>query len=192
MKRYALFASLALAAGMAWFAFHGMARAQSGPTQGQEPPRVAIFTIDGSKYPRAVNGKGTIWTAEELRKKYVTDPNGPAMDHLEWAPPYRITMQRRRPAADPSAVGGELHEDKTQIYIIMGGSGTVLLGGTPKADASAGPGEHRSVLIGATPHHVKEGDVISIPPMTWHASFADPGQTLTYLMVHVENRQTIP
>lgn len=192
MRPYALLASVALSSGAAYFSFHGMARAQSAPAQREEPTRVVIFTIDGSKYPRAENGKGTIWTAEELRKKYVTDPNGPAMDHLEWAPPYRITMQRRRPAADPSTVGGELHEDKTQIYIILDGSGTVLFGGTPKADASAGPGEHRSQLLGATPHHVREGDVISIPSMTWHASYADPGRTLTYLMIHIENRQTVP
>jgi oxalate decarboxylase/phosphoglucose isomerase-like protein (cupin superfamily) len=85
-----------------------------------------------------------------------------------------------------------LHEDKTQIYVIIGGSGTVLLGGKPKSDASAGPGEHRSPLIGATPHHVKEGDLISIPPMTWHAAYADSGRTMTFLMFHIENRQTIP
>ncbi|PWU05738.1 MAG: hypothetical protein C5B51_13860 [Terriglobia bacterium] len=188
MNRYILFAMASVAG---YFALTGTALAQSNEAKGNDPPRVALFTIDGSKYPRAENGKATIWTAEELKKKYVTDPNGPAMDHLEWAPPYRISMLRRRPA-DPATVGGELHEDKTQIYIIVAGSGTILLGGKPKADASAGPGEHRSQLIGATPHHVKEGDVISIPPMTWHASYADPGQVMTYLMLHVENRQTIP
>ena len=173
----------------------GTAVAQSqpaqGPAQGKEAPRVALFTIDGSKFPRAENGKATFWTAEEIKKKYVTDPNGPAMDHLEWAPPYRMTIQRRSPG-DPATVGGELHEDKTQIYIIVGGSGTVLIGGKPLLDSSAGPGEHRSRLDGATPHHVKEGDVISIPPMTWHAAYADPNATMTFLMFHIENRQTIP
>jgi len=191
MNLYRGLAALGAASIAGYLAIHHTAVAQNSDAKSNEPPRVAIFTIDGSKYPRAENGKATIWTAEELKKKYVDNPNGPTMDHLEWAPPYRITMQRRRPA-DPATVGGELHEDKTQIYIILGGSGTVLLGGKPKQDASAGPGEHRSQLIGATPHHVKEGDVISIPPMTWHASYADPGQVMTYLMFHIENRQTIP
>lgn len=161
---------------------------RSGP--GQTLP---IFTIDGSKYPRAENGKGVIWTAEDLRKKYVTDPNAPGSDHLQWAPPYRITIQRRQPPRAGAPINGELHDDKTQIYIIIGGSGTVQLGGKPDVDNSAGPGEHRGgPLVGTTSHHVKEGDVVSIPPVTWHASYADPGQTMTYLMVHVENRQTIP
>jgi mannose-6-phosphate isomerase-like protein (cupin superfamily) len=160
-------------------------------TPAAEAPRVALFTIDGSKYPRAENGKATIWTGEALKKKYADDPNGPTNDHLEWAPPYRLTIQRRRPG-DAATVGGEMHEDKTQIYVITSGSGTVLLGGRPKLDASAGPGEHRSQLIGATAHHVKEGDVVSIPPMTWHAAFADPNASLTFLMFHIENRQTIP
>ena len=191
MNRYVVFAALGAASLAGYAGLHGTALAQNSDAKISEPPRVAIFTIDGSKYPRAENGKPTIWTAEELKKKYVTDPNGPTMDHLEWAPPYRVTIQRRRPG-DPATVGGELHEDKTQIYVIVGGSGTILLGGKPKSDASAGPGEHRSPLIGATPHHVKEGDLISIPPMTWHAAYADPGGTMTFLMFHIENRQTIP
>jgi mannose-6-phosphate isomerase-like protein (cupin superfamily) len=159
----------------------------------QGPRQLPIFTIDGSKYPRAENGKGVIWTGEELRRKYVTDPKAPGSDHLQWAPPYRITIQRRQAPQPGGIINGELHDDKTQIYIVIGGSGTVQLGGKPDVDNSAGPGEHRGgPLVGTTSYHVKEGDVVSIPPLTWHASAGDPGQPLTYLMVHVENRQTIP
>ena len=171
-----------------------LAQAPAAQGQGQGQGRqLPIFTIDGSKFPRAVNGKGTIWTAEELRKKYITDPNGLNFDHIEWAQPYRITMQRRQPLQAGASASGELHDDKTQIYMILAGSGTIQLGGRPDVDNSAGPGEHRGgPLVGTSSHHVKEGDVISIPPMTWHASYADPGQTMNYLMVHIENRQTIP
>jgi mannose-6-phosphate isomerase-like protein (cupin superfamily) len=165
--------------------------AQAPAVQG--PRQLPIFTIDGSKYPRAENGKGVIWTAEQLRSKYVTAPNAPGSDHLQWAPPYRLTIQRRQAPPPGGVINGELHDDKTQIYIVIGGSGTVQLGGKPDVDNSAGPGEHRGgPLVGTTSHHVKEGDVVSIPPQTWHASAGDPGQPLTYLMVHVENRQTIP
>jgi mannose-6-phosphate isomerase-like protein (cupin superfamily) len=169
-----------------------LAQAPAAPGHGQGR-QLPIFTIDGSKYPRAENGKGVIWTGEELRRKYVTDPKAPGSDHLQWAPPYRITIQHRQPLQPGAVINGELHDDKTQIYIIIGGTGTVQLGGKPDVDNSAGPGEHRGgPLVGTTSHHVKEGDVISIPPLTWHASAADPGQAMTYLMVHVENRQTIP
>jgi mannose-6-phosphate isomerase-like protein (cupin superfamily) len=166
-----------------------MAMAQTPP-----PRTLPIFTIDGSKYPRAENGKGVVWTAEELRRKYINDPKSSGFDHLQWAPPYRITITRRQPQQPSGAAPtSELHDDKTQIYMIVSGSGTVQLGGTSDVDNSAGPGEHRGgALVGATSYHVKEGDLISIPPMTWHTSWADPGQTMTYVMVHVENRQTIP
>jgi len=105
MNRYGRFAALVAASVAGYFALHHTAVAQNSEPRNNEPPRVAIFTIDGSKYPRAENGKATIWTAEDLKKKYVTDPNGPGVDHLEWAPPYRISMLRRRPA-DPATVGG--------------------------------------------------------------------------------------
>ena len=108
--------------------------------QAPAAPTLPIFTIDGSKYPRAENGKGVIWTAEELRGKYVTPANAPGSDHLQWAPPYRITIQRRQPPQAGATINGELHDDKTQIYIVIGGSGTVQLGGKPDVDNSAGPG----------------------------------------------------
>jgi len=200
MRRITSLALLALGCLVGYTMPHPSALAQgaSSQTQGARGAQsqgraLPIFMIDGSKYPRAENGKGVVWTAEELRKKYVTDPNAPASDHLQWAPPYRITIQHRRPLAGGASVTSELHDDKTQIYIIIGGSGTVQLGGRSEVDNSAGPGEHRGgPLVGATSYHVKEGDVVSIPPMTWHSSAADAGQALTYVMVHVENRQTIP
>jgi hypothetical protein len=45
--------------------------------------------------------------------------------HFEWAPEYRLTATTRLGAA----VGQEptLHTDNTQIYLITGGSGTVLV-----------------------------------------------------------------
>jgi hypothetical protein len=48
------------------------AAGQAGRGQGRALP---IFTIDGSKYPRAELGKAVVWTGEELRNKYVTSPN---------------------------------------------------------------------------------------------------------------------
>jgi mannose-6-phosphate isomerase-like protein (cupin superfamily) len=195
MKRIVSLALVALGCLIGYALPHPAMLAQgpaAAPAPGQ-PRQVPIFTIDGSKYPRAQNGKGVIWTREELRQKYITDPKAPGSDHLLWAPPYRITIQRRQAPQNGGVINSELHDDKTQIYMIIGGSGTVLLGGKPDVDNSAGPGEHRgSPLVGAASYHVKEGDVIAIPPQTWHASAGDPGQPMTYLMVHVEDRQTIP
>ena len=68
MNRYGRFAALGAVSIAGFFALSGTAAAQSSDTKANEQPRVAIFTIDGSKYPRAENGKATIWTAEELKR----------------------------------------------------------------------------------------------------------------------------
>src|SRR5260221_6264647 len=83
LRRFA-FASLAVATGISYSALRN-AQAQTAPPAPTK--QVAIFAIDGSKFPRAENGKATIWTAEEIKKKYVDDPNFSVQDHLEWAPP---------------------------------------------------------------------------------------------------------
>ena len=66
-------------------------------------------------------------------------------------------MQRRVPLQPGATASGELHDDKTQIYIILAGAGTIQLGGKPDVDNSAGPGEHRGGPLVGTTSHPREG-----------------------------------
>jgi mannose-6-phosphate isomerase-like protein (cupin superfamily) len=147
---------------------------------------------DGSLWPKAELGKAVYWSAEELGKKYVTtDPKAPRVDHLLWTPQYRLTVQRRVHSNAPT--GSELHEDKTQVYFIRSGTGGVVIGGTAGNQSVPSPGEHRGgPLQGGKEYRVKEGDVLAVPPFTWHEVRPDPGQTIFYLMMHVESRQSMP
>src|SRR4051812_24192664 len=114
MKRTMVFGLVAAGCLIGYALPRPLMLAQAPAASGQGPARqLPLFTIDGSKFPRAQNGKGTIWTGEELRRKYITDPKGPTFDHIEWAPPYRITMQRRQPLQPGTTASGELHDDKT-------------------------------------------------------------------------------
>jgi mannose-6-phosphate isomerase-like protein (cupin superfamily) len=154
---------------------------------GRPPAATNLFLLQAGPETRMVNGKVVSWTLEELNK---------GKSHILWAPEYRVTMTTRQgaqPGQEP--VHGELHTDNTQIYVITGGSGTVLVEGTvDKADDYlVAPGEHRGGPIkNGRKIKVKVGDVVAIPPYAWHIGYGDPGVPLTYMMLHVHTRQTIP
>ena len=162
--------------------------------------------------PRAVvDGKGMFFSSEDIQKMFPpADKNGNLpptniSNHLAWDPSYRFTVMRRQyfePARKSEATGemlhyagSEMHENKTQIYVMSGGTGTVVLGGRPGKERP-GPivdGQHSGgLLTGGTSYRVKRGDWIVIPPMTWHLAQPDSGQTLTYGMCHIETRRLMP
>ena len=171
----------------------GSAQAQA-PGRGSSDPRAAtnLFLVTGTSETRAVNGRAVVWTREELAKPR----SGGGLNHIQWTPEYRITMTTRAGAAiGEEPTSGELHDNNTQIYVITGGKGSVLVEGAVDKDHEylVAPGEHRGgPIVGGRRVKVKEGDVLSIPPFTWHVAYGDPGQTLTYMMVHVHTPQTIP
>jgi mannose-6-phosphate isomerase-like protein (cupin superfamily) len=171
------------------------ARAQApGPggqgTPGRPPAATNLFVLTATPETRAVNGKAVLWTKEQIQ-------GGSLRSHIQWSPQYRVTMTTRPAlaagASEPTS--GELHTDNTQIYVVTKGSGTVLVEGTvdQKEDYLVAQGEHRGgPIVGGRKVHVKEGDVISIPPFTWHTAYGDPGVALDYMMFHVHTPQTIP
>jgi mannose-6-phosphate isomerase-like protein (cupin superfamily) len=88
-----------------------------------------------------------------------------------------------------------MHTDNTQIYLVTGGSGTVIVEGKvdPANEYLVAPGEHRGgPIVGGRPIRVKVGDLLSIPPYTWHIGYGDPGVPLQYVIIHINTRQTIP
>ena len=70
---------------------------------------------------------------------------------------------------------------------MVGGSGTVVVGGEAKSRTEISRGEPRGrpgePITGGTAHKVKVGDMILVPPKTWHMTLPDPGG-LTYFLVN--------
>jgi mannose-6-phosphate isomerase-like protein (cupin superfamily) len=132
-------------------------------------------------------GKAVLWTR---------DQQNAAKSHIQWAPEYRLTASVRGPAEPgKEPTSGENHSDNTQIYLITGGSGTVLVEGKvdPANDYLVAPGEHRGgPIVGGRQVKVKVGDLLSLPPDTWHIAWGDPGVPLQYLIIQVHTRQTAP
>jgi mannose-6-phosphate isomerase-like protein (cupin superfamily) len=154
-----------------------------------DEPRAArnMFLLTAGPETRAQPGKARLYT-NEFQNAQKT--------HYEWAPEYRLTATTRPAAAvgqEPTT--GELHTDNTQIYLVTGGSGTVVVEGTvaPENTWLVAPGEQRGgPITGGRKVKVKPGDMLSIPPLTWHVGYGDPGVALTYTIIHIHTRQTIP
>ncbi len=164
---------------------------------------------DARSFPRAVPGKALYITGDELKQRFLSGPPA-GKDRINnvdggliWDPVYRFSVLTK-PYYDPPRKfrsgevshweGPEMHEDKTQIYIIIGGTGSMALGGIAKNIKDGAEGQHTGwgPLEGATMYKFKPGDWIVIPPMTWHQSLPDPGQTIVYGMIHIETRNTRP
>ena len=83
--------------------------------------------------------------------------------------------------------GAEQHGKFADFLIVLDGEGTELTGGTivdPKEQAN---GEVRGKkLEGAESHALHKGDVLHIPAGTPHQAIEAPGQTITILVIKVD------
>ena len=192
MKRLLLASAVLTAVGAGWMLAPGYVLAQApaqpapAPGRGIGPPAATnLFTVTGTPETKMTPGKAMMWTREQQAN---------AKSHIEWSPQYRLTATTRQPATAPPALG-ELHTENTQIYLITGGSGTVLVESKvdPKNDYLVAAGEHRGgPLVGGRELKVKVGDMVSISPYTWHSAWGDPGTPLQYLIIHIHTPQGAP
>jgi mannose-6-phosphate isomerase-like protein (cupin superfamily) len=144
-----------------------------------------------------VEGQGLYISGDEMKNVF-----GGRADRLDMAtmtamPAYRLNVVVR-PYIDPAKLAtaqkvSEYHEDKTQIYVILSGTGTQVLGGKPAVDLPEPTGDHEGGSIeGGKSYKVKPGDWVIIPPRTWHQTIPDTPAGVTYGMVHIETRTNIP
>ena len=87
----------------------------------------------------------------------------------------------------------ESHDTLTDFYVVIEGSGTLLLGGAmaDEIEVEGRPGEWRAPrLEDATAHTVGKGDLINIPPKVPHQWDLEDEEAVTYVIVKV--RQEAP
>jgi mannose-6-phosphate isomerase-like protein (cupin superfamily) len=152
-------------------------------------------TAPPAAIPLAPNqGEVTYWSADVLKKAHTelaARSNGRILSKprdLVQLPMMRTHMfdvvhrpQLNRPATP------EQHEGVTDLYIVLGGSGTLTLGGEieNRQVLPNRPGEYTGQPIkGGKAYAVKTGDIIDVPPNTPHASQGDAGG-LTYMLVKI-------
>ena len=139
-------------------------------------------------------GEPTYWAAEDLKKAHtaLSERSGGRIlskpRDLLPLPIMRTHMfdvvHRPQQSQPPTA---EQHEGVTDLYIILGGAGTLTVGGEieNRQPIPNRPGEYTGRPIkGGRVLHVKAGDVVDVPPNTPHASQGEAGG-LTYMMVKI-------
>ena len=79
----------------------------------------------------------------------------------------------------------EIHETKWDLYVILDGSGTALLGGERVGWVEGLPREEqRPELSGATEFHITKGDIVHVPARSWHQLTVPDGQSITYVLIN--------
>jgi mannose-6-phosphate isomerase-like protein (cupin superfamily) len=80
----------------------------------------------------------------------------------------------------------EIHATKWDIYVVLDGTGTVLMGGERVNWLAGRPPEGQSPqLEGAREFGVAKGDIVHVPARVWHQVRVAPGQSITYALINV-------
>ena len=158
--------------------------------QSVAPPAPAALATPG---PPVTNGEGLYWPSQVQRQALPADREV-AMATFAWTPSYRVSVLRRAHYVDPARAHPKMLEDKTQIYFIISGSGTQVLGGRPARETSVVDGNHNGdgPLAEGKSFHIAAGDVVVIPPHTWHQTLQDAGPPIVYQMVDVKTPTRMP
>ena len=82
-------------------------------------------------------------------------------------PTHRIMLAHRASSSPP-----EVHKAETDVFVVQSGGGVLQVGG-----------EKFKMAV---------GDVVNIPPNIHHNWFLEPGQTVTYFIVKVEEQHSSP
>lgn len=118
---------------------------------------------------------------EELLKQAAASPSGSVSITLDKYKDH-FTML----AARTKSGGAELHQHFADIFVIVSGEATEVIGGTMVDRKDKANGEQGgSRLDGGTPHVMHAGDVVHIEPNTPHQTVVEPGKTVVYFVVKV-------
>jgi mannose-6-phosphate isomerase-like protein (cupin superfamily) len=126
------------------------------------------------------------WTAASLKQvgdtldqKAATDPHHMATEQLADFPNETFILVRRH--ADGTA---EWHGTQIDIIWVLGGSATLIVGGTLENSVLTAPNEKRGGSIqGGVREKLSAGDVVRIPPRTPHQILLDGSSEVAYLVI---------
>ena len=92
-----------------------------------------------------------------------------------------ILLHRAAPPQTDQKPAAELHEGVTDVYYIVGGTGTVYVGGEIENRRISRPGEFGGQMAGGKPFKLQAGDILTIPPNMAHGTVPDAGG-MTYVL----------
>ena len=94
----------------------------------------------------------------------------------------RVAVQHER---DKAGAAAELHDASDDVYYVLEGAATLVLGGRLDAPREASPGEWRAArIVGGQTVEIKKGDLIVVPRGTPHQR-STAGKDFTMLLIKV-------
>lgn len=156
----------------------------------------------------APSGTGTFIPNAEILRVMNRNPTAPVADQqvrvvsIDGDYNVGVGVVHRAKTAKQS-VGGSQHNDITEVYHVLSGSGTLVVGGTlanakPRPSNTepvrllTGPSMEGSEIVGGTAHKIGPGDVIVIPPNTPHTFTEVTSDEITYLVVRIDPKKVLP
>jgi mannose-6-phosphate isomerase-like protein (cupin superfamily) len=120
--------------------------------------------------------------SEALLKEAKASPSGIASVTLKTYPRH-FTMLTVRVKSG----GAEQHDHFADIFVVLDGEATEVIGGKIPNSSSAKPGEVRGARVeGGVDHPMHKGDIVHIAPGTPHQTLVAPGKTFTYFVIKIE------
>ncbi len=173
----------------------GSAAQTAAGAQQQPPPAGALPPGEYSKIQVAPDqGEPTHYSGDALRKSHAAlqarAKSGQAgvaprdfMTPLVTRNYSYILLHRTAPTAAQASQkpAAELHEGVSDIYYVVGGSGTVLVGGDIENKRISRPGEYGGQMAAGKPFKLQAGDILTIPANMAHGTVPDAGG-MTYVL----------
>ena len=151
--------------------FRGRPPTNRAPTSTSTGDAEAVAGFQGALDETLRNGEG-IWGTP-----FAVETALPRADHR----PHSVQIIHRAGYTQP-----EIHTTKWDLYVVLKGAGTVLVGGERVNWIAGQPPEgQRPRLEGATAFEVTEGDILHVPARSWHQVEVPEGGSITYALINV-------
>jgi mannose-6-phosphate isomerase-like protein (cupin superfamily) len=161
-----------------------------GMTASAQQPSVSKPLLVGNGPPQFPASPRVFISGSDIQKRIAEDDalvaagkptNG---EPLVMQGPFRVTMEWR----NTSQRSINVHTTDAEMFVVVEGSGTMLLGGTlvdpkpAKGFAWEGPTMTATKVDGGVPYKVTKGDMIMIPPNTPHTVTEVNGKLVLWSM----------
>ena len=153
----------------------------AGNAQAPPPPSDASAAIDLYS-PQQLQQR-----AIALRAQAEASRTGAASETLEKYPQHFTMLAYRNQSG-----GGEVHARFADVFLIESGSATLETGGTvvdPKVDDATGE-TRGAALANSRAQQLHAGDIVHIPAGVPHRMRLEPGATVLYFVVKVQESRT--
>jgi mannose-6-phosphate isomerase-like protein (cupin superfamily) len=168
---------------------------------------LAILPLAAAAAP-APGDTATDIPASEIQRIMAKNPDAPVSDQqirvVSINGDYNVGVGVvHRAKTQKQSVGGSEHDDITEVYHVLSGTGTLVTGGTLEnakerpatmeaVKTLTGPSMAGTRIVGGTARKIGPGDVIIIPPHTPHTFTEVTSDEIVYLVVRVDPKKVLP